>query len=40
MLLAPAPSLAFVIGLPVALMIAAGVVGAAAWLVLGRISRT
>ena len=39
MLLTPAPSLVFVIGLPAGLMICVGVVGGAAWMLLGRINR-
>lgn len=40
MLLAPAPSLVFVLGLPVLLMLGAGVAGAAVWIALGRFHRT
>jgi hypothetical protein len=39
MLLAPAPSLVFVIGLPAALLISVIALGGAAWVLLGRISR-
>jgi hypothetical protein len=40
MLLAPAPSLAFVIGIPAGLMVVVGLLGVASWVVLGRISRS
>ncbi|MGH7723214.1 MAG: hypothetical protein ACRENL_10370 [Candidatus Dormibacteria bacterium] len=39
MLLTPAPSLVFVVGLPAALMVCVGALGVAAWVLLGRISR-
>jgi hypothetical protein len=39
MLLAPAPSLVFVLGLPAGLMICVGILGGAAWVLLGKISR-
>jgi hypothetical protein len=39
MLLAPAPSLVFVVGLPAGLMVCVGVVGVIAWVLIGRISR-
>ena len=39
MLLAPAPSLVFVIGLPAGLLISVIALGGAAWVLLGRISR-
>jgi hypothetical protein len=39
MVLAPAPSLTYVLGLPAGLMVVVGLVGFAAWAVLGRISR-
>jgi hypothetical protein len=39
MLLAPAPSLTFVLGIPAGLMVVVGLFGYAAWTVLGRISR-
>ncbi len=38
-ILTAAPSLVFVIGVPAALLVIAGVVGGAAWMVLGRIQR-
>jgi hypothetical protein len=37
MLLSPAPDLAYVIGLPAGLLIAVVLLGAATWVVLGRI---
>jgi hypothetical protein len=39
MVLAPAPSLVFVVGLPAGLMVCVGVVGFIAWVLIGRISR-
>jgi hypothetical protein len=39
MLLAPAPSLVYVVGLPAGLMVCVGVIGAVAWVLIGRISR-
>jgi hypothetical protein len=39
MLLTPAPSLVYVIGLPAGLMICVGVVAGAAFVLLGRIGR-
>jgi len=40
MILAPAPSLVFVVGLPAGLMVCVGVVGVIAWVLIGRISRS
>jgi hypothetical protein len=40
MLLTPAPSLVFVVGLPAALLIAVCALGAAAWVLIGRINRS
>ncbi len=40
MLLAPAPSLIYVLGIPAGLMVVVGVFGVAAWMVLGRIHRS
>ncbi len=39
MLLAPAPSLVYVVGLPAGLMVCVGLIGAVAWVLIGRISR-
>jgi len=39
MLLTPAPSLAFVLGVPAGLMVCVGLIGGATWALLGRISR-
>ena len=39
MLLTPAPSLLYVIGIPAGLMVCVGVFGVAVWMLLGRISR-
>ena len=39
MLAAPAPNLSFVIGLPVALLLLASLLGLAIWWVLGKASR-
>jgi hypothetical protein len=39
MLLAPAPSLAFVLGLPAGLLACVLLLGGATWVLLGRISR-
>lgn len=39
MLLAPAPSLTFVLGLPAGLLIFVVILGGAFWMLLGRISR-
>jgi hypothetical protein len=39
MLLTPAPSLAYVIGLPAGLLLAVVAVGVGAWVLIGRISR-
>jgi hypothetical protein len=40
MLLTPAPSLIYVIGVPAGLMVVVVVFGVAAWMVLGRIHRS
>ncbi len=39
MLLTPAPSLIYVIGIPAGLMVVVGVFGVGAWMLLGRIHR-